>query len=145
MGVDPEDGDSFLDFFQFFVSNGINTDSKAANFLFWLRTRLGAMFAWDGQASQQTSPADDERSLTLRLTEEDHQRNTIHQQDLPMDPLVNPNPIYLFEDESLAEITNKTIHALVHMGWVDDQQESGKKRVVMSVYIKTKGTFSRLY
>ena len=48
--------------------------------------------------------------------------------------------VYLFEKESLIEISNKTIFALIHHCKVDDE-----KKIKMDIYIKSRGFFSRLY
>jgi hypothetical protein len=51
--------------------------------------------------------------------------------------------VYLFADEALLEISNRTIHALLHLGWVDC--DAGAKTVELAVYIKSRGRWSDAY
>jgi hypothetical protein len=52
-------------------------------------------------------------------------------------------PVYAFADEALLEIGNRTIHALLHLSWVERQR--GRYRVVLAVYVKSRGWQSRAY
>ena len=47
-------------------------------------------------------------------------------------------PVYLFADEALLEISNRTIYALLHLGWVDAAP-------VLAVYTKSRGRMSDAY
>ena len=46
-------------------------------------------------------------------------------------------PLYLLDDEWAAEIANRTVHGVMHLGWVQD--ESGGYRGQMAVYVKPNG------
>ena len=43
-------------------------------------------------------------------------------------------PLYLLEDEFAAEIANRTMHGVLHLGWVPDQ--TGGHRAQMAVPVK---------
>jgi Protein of unknown function (DUF2867) len=45
--------------------------------------------------------------------------------------------LYLLEDEWAAEIANRTMHGVMHVGWVQD--ESGDYRGQMAVYVRPNG------
>ena len=47
--------------------------------------------------------------------------------------------MYRFDDEALYEVSNATVHALLHLGAVDGGD------VELAVYIKSRGAFTRLY
>jgi hypothetical protein len=49
------------------------------------------------------------------------------------------DPVYLFENESLSEISNRTIHALLHLCWVNPTTAR------LAVYVKPRGRMSRFY
>jgi hypothetical protein len=51
--------------------------------------------------------------------------------------------LYLLDDEWAAEIANKTVHGVLHLGWVQD--ESGRHRGQMAVLVKPNGLLGRAY
>jgi hypothetical protein len=52
-------------------------------------------------------------------------------------------PLYLLRDEYAAEIANKTMHGVLHLGWVPDG--SGGYRGQMAVLVKPNGAFGHAY
>jgi len=52
-------------------------------------------------------------------------------------------PLYLLRDEYAAEIANKTMHGVMHLGWVPDG--SGGYRGQMAVLVKPNGAFGHAY
>jgi uncharacterized protein DUF2867 len=109
--------------------------SPAVRSLFALRWRLGALLRWDGQGTGVGS-----RVPTLR-----------HR--LPADLRAAPagpefaglpfTPLYLLEDEFAAEIANRTMHGVLHLGWVPDG--SGGYRGRMAVLVKRNGVLGAAY
>jgi len=136
-------GDRFEDFYRLVAENGIATDGAVANALFALRERLGRWFRWDDHKHELPIPGCTERSVRERLTTEDLARDRSAEVALPHQRLADFRPVYLFADESLSEISNSTIHALAHFGWVDDG--AGKKTAEMAVYTKSRGLLSDVY
>ncbi len=51
--------------------------------------------------------------------------------------------LYLLDDEWAAEIANKTVHGVVHIGWVLDG--TGRYRGQMAVLVKPNGLLGRAY
>ena len=51
--------------------------------------------------------------------------------------------LYLLEDEWAAEIANRTMHGVMHIGWVRDG--SGGYRGQMAVYVRPNGMFGTAY
>jgi hypothetical protein len=51
--------------------------------------------------------------------------------------------LYLTDDEWAAETANRTVHGVMHIGWVQD--ESGGHRGQMAVLVKPNGLLGRLY
>jgi hypothetical protein len=51
--------------------------------------------------------------------------------------------LYLLDDEWAAEIANRTMHGVIHVGWVADQ--SGGYRGQMTVYVKPNGLLGKAY
>jgi len=51
--------------------------------------------------------------------------------------------LYLLEDEWAAEIANRTVHGVMHIGWVPDG--AGGYRGEMAVYVKPNGLLGTAY
>jgi hypothetical protein len=120
----------FPELCRIFVENGHRTDSAATSFLFWLRFRLGALFRLDRPVGA---------SVAERLTADDRRRD--RGGDAAVDGMATP--VYVFDDEALYEVSNRTIHALVHLGWVDAAE--GGCTAEMTVYIRSRGRLSDAY
>ena len=52
--------------------------------------------------------------------------------------------VYQTHDEWLVELSNKTVHSLMHIGWVPDVSGSGY-HAQMAVLVKPNGRFGRAY
>jgi hypothetical protein len=52
-------------------------------------------------------------------------------------------PLYLLENEFAAEVANRTMHGILHLGWVPDG--SGGYQGQMAVLVKPNGLFGRAY
>jgi hypothetical protein len=52
-------------------------------------------------------------------------------------------PLYRLDDEWAAEIANKTVHGVMHVGWVPDG--SGSYRGQMAVLVKPNGRLGAAY
>jgi hypothetical protein len=66
--------------------------------------------------------------------------------DAPSGPDFDALPftsVYLLEDEWAAEIANRTIHGVMHIGWVPD--DTGGFRAHMAVYVKPNGLLGSAY
>jgi hypothetical protein len=51
--------------------------------------------------------------------------------------------LYLLEDEFAAEVANRTVHGVMHLGWVGD--EAGGYRGQMTVLVKPNGVLGNAY
>ena len=52
--------------------------------------------------------------------------------------------VYQTHDEWVAELSNKTVHALMHIGWVPDDSGNGYHGQ-MAVLVKPNGQFGKAY
>lgn len=96
-----------------------------------LRWKLGALLGWDDQAP-------DRPTLRDRLPAD--LRNAPSGPDFEEKPFT---PVYLLKDEFAAEIVNRTVHGIMHLGWVED--EDGVWRGQMGVYVKPNGLLGHAY
>jgi hypothetical protein len=102
--------------------------------LFDIRWKLGGLLGWDDPGSGLGS-----RVPTLRDRLPDDLR------DAPV-PTFEGTPfeaLYLLEDEFAAEIANRTVHGVLHLGWVT--AEDGGYRGEMAVYVKRNGLLGSAY
>jgi hypothetical protein len=108
--------------------------SKVVGALFALRWKLGELLGWDREAEGLGG-----RVPTLRDRLPDDLR------DGPAGPAPELpfRPLYLTGDEWAAEIANRTMHGVMHVGWVADGQ--GGYRGQMAVLVKPNGRLGSAY
>lgn len=118
------------------VTSGNNSSefSVVYRLLFAIRWKLGALLGWD-----KADAGIEARVPSLR-------------DRLPADlrdvrgPAFEGAPfrsVYLTDTEWAAEIANRTMHGLMHIGWVRD--EIGGYRGQMAVLVKPNGALGKLY
>ncbi|HLL65633.1 MAG TPA: DUF2867 domain-containing protein [Micromonosporaceae bacterium] len=103
--------------------------------LFTLRWKLGALFGWDGPGSGIGG-----RVPSLRDRLPDDLRAGPRGPDLRAVPFT---AIYQTHDEWAAELANRTVHTVMHLGWVPDP--AGGHRGQMAVLVKPNGRLGALY
>jgi hypothetical protein len=108
--------------------------SRASRALWSVRGRMGELFGWDEAAAGLGS-----RVSTLRDRLPPELRET-HAPEF--DPLPATS-LYLIEDEFAAEIANRTVHGVMHIGRVPDGD--GGFRAQMAVLVKPNGLLGSAY
>jgi len=116
---------------------------RLARALFRLRGQLGRWFrwndgGWDGSTIKLPIPGCTETTLRARLPEE--LNNTAPG---PGDSARKFLPLYCTDNEWAAELSNKTVHAIQHLVWIDEG--GGRYRGQLGVYVKPRGWFGSLY
>jgi hypothetical protein len=115
--------------------------------LWGARDRLGRWFGLgrislpvDGTADaagRLPIPGTNETSLTERLPAD--LRDTA-KLEFGSTPFVH---LYRTEDEYAAELSNRTVHAVLHLAWAD--QGGGRYQGQLAVYVKPRGLFGKAY
>jgi len=121
-----------------------HAQSRTTRALFSTRHRLGRWFGWDDAPRPLAIPKDIGSTLRARLPED--LRNTATGPDLrstDLEGLVDFKPLYRTEVEWATELSNRTVHAIMHLAWVD--QGEGRYRGQMGVYVKPRGRFGVAY
>jgi Protein of unknown function (DUF2867) len=108
--------------------------SRTVRALFAIRWKLGELLGWD---DAETSVGYRVPSLRDRLPADLRNRPLPDLAALPFTPL------YLLDDEFAAEIANRTMHGVMHIGWVPDG--TGSFRGQMAVLVKTNGLLGVAY
>ncbi|HEV7750299.1 MAG TPA: DUF2867 domain-containing protein [Baekduia sp.] len=109
--------------------------SRAARTLWAIRWKLGKLLGWDDPDVGLGS-----RVPTLR------DRFPADLRDAPSGPAFGTLPftsLYLLDDEWAAEIANRTMHGVMHVGWVADG--AGGYRGQMAVLVKPNGLLGATY
>ncbi|MFD7236411.1 DUF2867 domain-containing protein [Streptomyces syringium] len=117
------------------MKDGVSGDGLVSRVLFAVRWKLGALLGWD---KPDTGIGTRRPSLRDRLPAD--------LREGPQGPDLGSSPfksLYERDDEWAAEMGNKTVHAVMHIGWVADG--SGGYRGQMAVLVKPNGLFGTLY
>ena len=111
------------------------SSSGAVRTLFAIRWKLGGLLGWDGPGAGLGS-----RVPTLRDRLPADLRDARSGPDSDALPFTS---LYLIEDEWAAEIANRTMHGVVHFGWVPEP--TGGYRGQMAVLVKPNGLLGTAY
>ncbi|WP_370420153.1 DUF2867 domain-containing protein [Streptomyces sp. QH1-20] len=117
------------------MKDGVSGDGLVSRVLFAVRWKLGALLGWD---KPDTGIGTRRPSLRDRLPAD--LREGPQGPDLGSSPFTS---LYERDDEWAAEMGNKTVHGVMHIGWVPDG--SGGYRGQMAVLVKPNGLFGTLY
>ncbi|MEM7413179.1 MAG: DUF2867 domain-containing protein [Myxococcota bacterium] len=136
---------SFVDFLRHALQQSGDGKGAAAR-LFQLRAWLGERFGWDDEAVRHPIPGCEETSVCERIPAQDRQEFA------PLEmagPAVEAfEPVYEDPDEILLELSNATVHALLHLGrdpLESTQGTDGRWAPLMAVYAKPRGFLGRAY
>ncbi len=103
--------------------------------LFTVRWKLGELFGWDGSDAGIGT-----RVPTLRDSLPPDLRNAPHG---PAHDAASFGSVYLLQDEWALETANRTVHGVLHVGWVPDG--AGAYRGQMAVLVKRNGLLGAAY
>jgi hypothetical protein len=109
--------------------------SRAVRALFEIRWRIGGLLGWDSREAGLGSRV---ASLRERLPADLREATSV-----PPPPELPFTPLYLTEDEFAAEIANRTVHGVLHLGWVPNG--TGGWRGQMAVLVKRNGFLGSAY
>jgi hypothetical protein len=114
--------------------------------LFVIRWKLGGLLGWD---KPDSGVGERVHSLRDRLPAD--LLEMARGPDVPAVPGRESNDcqpvfrsVYLTHNEWAAELANKTVHAVLHLGWVPDDSGSGY-HAQMAVLVKPNGKFGKAY
>jgi hypothetical protein len=130
--------DDFATLLEIMASGDRADRGRATRALFSLRHRLGAWFGWDDATRTRPVPGRAETTLSARLPEA--LRGTATRPDVSSTSFT---PLYRTTDEWAAELSNGTVHAVMHLAWV--AQDDGLYRGQMGIYVKPRGRLGAAY
>lgn len=103
-----------------------------------LRVAIGRVIGWDKAPHSLPIPGCAETSVSDRLSDADRKRDLAREGEPSPLPVASVKTVYRFDDEALFEVSNDTVHALLHLGQVDGGAE-------LAVYVKSRGAFTGFY
>lgn len=112
--------------------------SRATRALFSVRYCVGGWLGWDDSRHPLSIPDDAETTLGARLPED--LRNTVTGADLNS---YGFKPLYRTDREWAAEISNRTVHAVMQLAWIEKRDGLYEGR--MGVYVKPRGRRGAAY
>jgi hypothetical protein len=138
------EADEFTTFLEGMLSfDPTAVESTPARALFWVRLRVGELLGWD-DAKKRPIPGCSETTLHDRLP--DHLRHSADALAVGEELKRAAGgfaPLYRTDREWAGEISNQTVHGVLHFGWVD--QGAGRYRAHLAIYVKPRGTLGALY
>lgn len=146
----PGGADDFPALLKLMASSDPASSSSLPTRVLWrVRDRLGKLLDLGGISEPAGSnsgdatgrlpiPGTSETSLAERLP--DDLRGTAAGMSFGSLPFV---PLYLTDDEFAAELSNRTVHAVMHLAWAE--QSEGRYQGQMAVYVKPRGAFGKGY
>ena len=108
--------------------------SRASRALWAIRWKVGELLGWDDPKAGIDSRVP---ALRDRLPADLRSHRGPEFESLPFTSL------YLLDDEFAAEVVNRTVHGVMHLGWVPDG--AGGYRGQMAVLVKPNGFLGRVY
>ncbi|HTU78876.1 MAG TPA: DUF2867 domain-containing protein [Solirubrobacteraceae bacterium] len=112
--------------------------SRATRALFAIRYRVGGWLGWDEQARPLAIPDDTDATLSARLPHD--LRGTAAGRQLNS---YGFRPLYQTDVEAAAEVSNRTVHGVMQLAWVE--HGGGVYRGRMGVYVKPRGRLGQAY
>jgi hypothetical protein len=110
------------------------SSSRASRALFAIRWKLGELLGWD----------DPDAGLGARVpTLRDRLPADLREAPAPDAHALPFTSLYLLDDEWAAEIANRTMHGVIHIGWVPDG--AGGYRGQMAILVKQNGLLGSAY
>jgi Protein of unknown function (DUF2867) len=120
---------------QFAAGDTARNPSRVARALFAIRWKLGSLLGWDDRDS----------GVALRVPSL-RDRLPADLREGPSGPEFETLPfhsVYVTDNEWAAEIANRTVHGVMHIGWVAD--DVGGYRGQMAVLVKPNGRVGSAY
>ncbi|MBO2465820.1 DUF2867 domain-containing protein [Actinomadura sp. LCR2-06] len=130
-GAGPGDFPAMLEAMR--TSGGFARQALPVKALFAVRWGLGALLGWDRPGTglgTRVRPLRDRLPSDLRGTVEDAGGSPF-------------TPVYRLADEEVREIANKTMHGIMHLGWVP--APGGDHELRMAVLVRPNGGLGRFY
>ena len=138
----PDDLESVLEIIASF--DPTESGASLSRALFAIRLRLGSWLGWDDPDKKRSIPGCAETTLRDRLPEDLRGGAESSAISSKMQRVAGGfSAVYRTDNEWAAEISNSTVHGVLHLAWVDEG--GGRYRGQMGVYVKARGLLGEAY
>jgi len=139
------EAENFKSFYKVVVEAFMKMQTRITltSLLFTLRYWLGKVIPLDKNINILPIPGCNETTIKSRLSDKDIEISKVGKAIKDNNTDLEFRPVYLFEDESLHELSNDTVHCLTHFGWV--KKKDNYYTATLAIYVKPRGIFGRLY
>ena len=125
-----EEFDQLVD--QLVAVDFVQRSSRLARALVGIRLRVGSVLRWD--------VPDTERSV---LRDRIPAELDLGSNRTAVNSAVPRKLLYATSDEAAAEIVNRTVHGIIHLGWVPE--DGGRYRGILTFLVKPRGRLGAVY
>ena len=140
----PAEGgrDDFPEFLELMGTLDPNDAGVPTRLLIWIRFRLGDLLNLDDQTQDHVIPGSTETTLVGRVPEglRGSAADTSLGEVFRIAGLV---PLYRTDEEWAGEISNATVHGVLHLAWVEETGDRYRGR--LAIYVKPRGLLGSAY
>lgn len=121
----------------------MQTKTTLVSFLFTIRFWISKIFPLDKNINTLPIPGCQETTIKSRLTKQDIEKSKAGKAIKSIGTDLEFRPVYLFEDESLHELSNDTVHGLIHVGWI--KKNDNYYTATLAIYVIPRGIYGKIY
>jgi hypothetical protein len=121
----------------------LKTKTMVVSILFTIRYWIGKIFPLDKNINILPIPGCNETTVRSRLNDQDLKTNREGRCIKDTETGLEFCPVYLFEDESLHELSNDTVHGLIHFGWI--KKDDNCYTATLAIYVIPRGIYGKTY
>ena len=142
--ADNSKTENFNTFYTIAVKSFLMIESRKSitSFLFKIRFLIGKIFHFDKNINTLPIPDCKETSIKQRITNQDLKQDKGGKRIKSKNIGLDFPSVYLFEQESLHELSNDTVHGLVHLGWI---KVDNYYTATLAIYTKPRGKMGKIY
>ncbi len=121
----------------------MQTKITLVSILFTLRFWMDKIFPLDRNINTLPIPGCQETTAKTRLNGQDLEKSKAGKAIKVNNSDLEFRPVYLFEDESLHELSNDTVHGLIHAGWI--KKNDNYYTATLAIYVVPRGIYGKVY
>ena len=121
----------------------MQTNITLTSLLFTLRFWLSKIFPLDRNINTLPIPGCHETTVKSRLNDQDLAASKKGKAIKDNNTDLQFRAVYLFKNESLHELSNDTVHALIHFGWINKKNDD--YTATLAIYVKPRGIYGQIY
>ncbi|VVB97485.1 Uncharacterised protein [uncultured archaeon] len=123
--------------------NKIQAKTTLVSILFTLRFWIDKIFPLDRNINTLPIPGCQETTVKSRLNSEDLEKSKAGKVLKDNNTDLEFRPVYLFDNESLHELSNDTVHGLLHVGWI--KKNNNHYTATLAIYVIPRGIYGKVY